>query len=120
LTSWRLRHLQISTSPATAPSRMSTFDSTKIALPTNPRLKWTPFVGPRTVHIEVESRLPFLPSFFFFESSLSRFLLLFLLYCGYVGNGFALSKRSGISTGLAGSPVVGFLIGSPSRFRELL
>src|ERR1700677_1527007 len=38
-------------------------------------VKWTPFVGPRTVHIKVESRLP-LPSFFF-ENPLSRFLLLF-------------------------------------------
>jgi hypothetical protein len=69
-------------------------------------LKWTPFVGPRTVHIKVESRLPFLPSFFFFESPLSRFLLLFLLYCGYVGNAFALSKRSGISTGLAAASIL--------------
>ena len=70
------------------------------------RVKWTPFVGPRTVHIKVESRLPFLPSFFFFESLLSRFLLLFLLYCGYVGNAFALSKRSGISTGLAAASIL--------------
>jgi hypothetical protein len=71
-----------------------------------PSLKWTPFVGPRTVHIKVESRLPFLPSFFFFESPLSRFLLLFLLYCGYVGNAFALSKRSGISTGLVAASIL--------------
>jgi hypothetical protein len=69
-------------------------------------MKWTPFVGPRTVHIKVESRLPFLPSFFFFENPLSRFLLLFLLYCGYVGNAFALSKRSGISTGLAAASIL--------------
>jgi hypothetical protein len=72
----------------------------------NGDLKWTPFVGPRTVHIKVESRLPFLPSFFFFESPLSRFLLLFLPYCGYVGNAFALSKRSGISTGLAAASIL--------------
>ena len=64
-----------------------------------PAMKWTPFVGPRTVHIKVESRLPFLPSFFFFESPLSRFLLLFLLYRGYVGNAFALSKRSACGAG---------------------
>ena len=47
-------------------------------------------MGPRAVGIKVESACP---SFFFlFEKSLSRFLLLFLLYCGYVGNAFALSK----------------------------
>jgi hypothetical protein len=68
-------------------------------------LKWTPFVGPRTVGIKVESRLLF-PFFFLFEKPLSRFLLLFLLYCGYVGNAFALSKRSGISTGLAAASIL--------------
>ena len=41
------------------------------------KLKWTPFVGPRTVGIKVESRLPF-PYSSFFENPLSRFLLLFL------------------------------------------
>ena len=70
-----------------------------------PSLKWTPFVGPRTVGIKVESRLLF-PFFFLFEKPLSRFLLLFLLYCGYVGNAFALSKRSGISTGLAAASIL--------------
>ena len=65
-----------------------------------------PFVGPRTVHVKVESRLPFLPSFFFFESHLSGFLLLFLLYCGYVDDAFALSKRSGISTGRAAASIL--------------
>src|SRR5271170_6476412 len=60
-------------------------------------MKWTPFVGPRTVGIKVESRL-LLPFILLFERPLSRFLLLFLLYCGYVGNAFALSKRSGIFT----------------------
>jgi hypothetical protein len=59
-------------------------------------------VGPRTVGIKVESRL----LFFLFEKPLSRFLLLFLLYCGYVGNAFALSKRSGISTGLAAASIL--------------
>src|SRR5271168_1657535 len=68
-------------------------------------VKWTPFVGPRTVGIKVESRL-LLPFFFLFEKPLSRFLLLFLLYCGYVGNAFALSKRSGISTGLAAASIL--------------
>jgi hypothetical protein len=56
-------------------------------------LKWTPFAGPRAVETNVESRLPFA-----FSSSsknpLSRFLLLFLLYCGYVGNAFALSNTN--------------------------
>jgi hypothetical protein len=31
-------------------------------------LKWTPFAGPRAVEIKVESRLPFLSSFFSFET----------------------------------------------------
>jgi len=66
------------------------------------RLKWTPFVGPRTVGIKVESRL----LFFLFEKPLNRFLLFFLLYCGYVGNAFALSKLSGISTGLAAASIL--------------
>jgi hypothetical protein len=68
------------------------------------RLKWTPLVGPRTVGIKVEKRLlfPFSSS----SNPFSRFLLLFLLYCGYVGNAFALSKRSGISTGLAAASIL--------------
>ena len=68
-----------------------------------PGVKWTPFVGPRTVGIKVEKRLlfPFSSS----SKPFSRFLLLFLLYCGYVGNAFALSKRSGISTGLAAASI---------------
>jgi hypothetical protein len=57
------------------------------------------------VGTKVESRLP-LAFFFVFENPLSRFLLLFLLYCGYVGNAFALSKRSGISTGLAAASIL--------------
>ena len=67
-------------------------------------LKWTPFVGPRTVGIKVEKRLlfPFSSS----SKPFGRFLLLFLLYCGYVGNAFALSKRSGISTGLAAASIL--------------
>jgi AMP-binding enzyme len=67
-------------------------------------LKWTPFVGPPTVGIKVEKRLlfPFSSS----SNPFSRFLLLFLLYCGYVGNAFALSKRSGISTGLAAASIL--------------
>ena len=61
-------------------------------------------MGPRTVGIKVEKCL-----LFPFSSSsklFSRFLLLFLLYCGYVGNAFALSKRSGISTDLAAASIL--------------
>src|SRR3984957_17087418 len=61
-------------------------------------------LGPRTVGNKVESRLPF-PFSSSSKNPLSRFLLLFLLYCGYVGNAFALSKRSGISTGLAAASI---------------
>src|SRR5579863_5621837 len=67
-------------------------------------VKWTPFAGPRTVGTKGGKSPAFLSSFFF-ENPLSRFLLLFLLYCGYVGNAFALSKRSGISTGLAAASI---------------
>jgi hypothetical protein len=68
-------------------------------------LKWTPFVGPRTVGIKVESRLLF-PFFFLFEKPLSRFLLLFLLYCGYVGNAFAWICRFAWTTGLAAASIL--------------
>jgi hypothetical protein len=34
----------------------------------NDEMKWTPFAGPRAVEIKVESRLPFLSSFFSFET----------------------------------------------------
>ena len=53
--------------------------------------------------MEKSSALAF---FFVFENPLSRFLLLVLLYCGYVGNAFALSKRSSISTGLAAASIL--------------
>ena len=67
-------------------------------------LKWTPFAGPWAVGIKVESVCP--SCFLLSSKPLSRFLLLFLFYCGYVGNAFALSKRSGISTGLAAASIL--------------
>jgi hypothetical protein len=67
-------------------------------------LKWTLLVGPRAVETKVGSRLPF--PFSSSSKPFSRFLLLFLRYCGYVGNAFALSKRSGISTGLAAASIL--------------
>jgi hypothetical protein len=68
------------------------------------RLKWTLLVGPRAVETKVGSRLPF--PFSSSSKPFSGFLLLFLRYCGYVGNAFALSKRSGISTGLAAASIL--------------
>src|SRR3984957_10016280 len=62
-----------------------------------PVLNWTPFVGPRVVEIKVKSRLPL---------SFKNQAASCCICCGYVGNAFALSKRSGISTALAAASIL--------------
>ena len=63
------------------------------------RLNWTPFVGPPELGLKVQSRL--LLSFNNQAASCC-----FCFCCEYVGNAFALSKRSGISTVLAAASIL--------------
>ena len=65
----------------------------------NELVNWTPFVGPRGVEFKVRSRLPLS-----FKNQAAS--CCFCLCCGYVVNGFALSKRSGISTALAAASIL--------------
>ena len=62
-------------------------------------LNWTPFVGPRGVEFKVLSGLPL-------SLKNQAASCCFCLCCGYVGNAFALSKRSGISTALAAASIL--------------
>ena len=56
-------------------------------------LKWTPSAGPAPARLKVYSRLPL--------SFKNQAAACCVCRCGYVGNAFALSRRSGISTALA-------------------
>ena len=62
-------------------------------------VNWTPLVGPWVVGFKVQSRLPLS-----FKNQAAS--CCFCLCCGYVGNAFALSKRSGISTALAAASIL--------------
>jgi len=56
-------------------------------------MNWTPLVGPPGLDLRLMA-----PAFVLSKKRLGPLLCCFCLRCGYVGNAFALSKRSGIST----------------------